>query len=491
MFLRTKILFLFSLLLAGACSGGPAQKRVIGCEEDISGLKVGVVTGSCYDMDLSARGDVEVLRFNTEADQANAIVNGLVDVGVHDEVVFAPDHLKEMGLKVAFKGKESYAAAFGFRKSEKDLLTAYNEFFARATASGVVDSLRAVWLDCDGQYPDPLHVYPNNEPGEPIVVGTAGAVAPVSFRIEQDWFGIESELMYLFGEYLGRPIVFKSLASASIMMSLQTGDIDIMMGCVFVTEERLQRFDFSTPYHYYHCSYFVRDDDAGRSSTSLWQKFKDGINQNLIVEGRWRFITDGLWETIKITLLSILLGSILGIGLCFMSGSKRRWIKQTASLYKAFMERMPMLVLLLIMFYVVFGGAGIGASSIAVIAFGLNFAASAGGVFRTALDSVPRGQTEAGLALGFTRFQTFSGIVLPQAVKKGLPLYTGQCVSLLKGTSIVGYIAIHDLTRASDIIRSRTFDALLPLLVVTILYFLLAWIITWLLKLIFKKTCRV
>ena len=150
MFLRTKILFLFSLLLAVACS--------------------------------------EVLRFNTEADQANAIVNGLVDVGVHDEVVFAPDHLKEMGLKVAFKGKESYPAAFGFRKSEKELLSAYNEFFARATASGVVDSLRAVWLDCDGQYPDPLHVYPNNEPGEPIVVGTAGAVAPVSFRIEQDWF---------------------------------------------------------------------------------------------------------------------------------------------------------------------------------------------------------------------------------------------------------------------------------------------------------------
>lgn len=491
MFRRTTILFLFSLLLTAACSGGAARKPAISCEEDISGLKVGVVTGSCYDMDLSARGDVQVFRFNTETDQANAIMRGQVDVGVHDEVVFSPDKLKDMGLKVAFKGKESYPAAFGFRKTEKELLSAYNEFFAQAVEKGIVDSLSNVWLDCDGDYPDPLHVYSNKGTGKPIVVGTAGGVAPVSFRIDRDWFGIESELMYLFGEYLDRPVVFKSLATTSIMMSLQTGDIDIMMGCVFVTEERLQRFDFSTPYHYYHCSYFVRDENAGHAGGSLWQKLKDGIQQNLIVEDRWRFITDGLWETIKITLLSILLGSILGIGLCFMSGSRRKWIKQTASLYGAFMQRIPMLVLLLIMFYVVFGGAGIGASNIAVIAFGLNFAASAGGVFRTALDSVPFGQTEAGLALGFTRFQTFANIVLPQAVKKGLPLYTGQCVALLKGTSIVGYIAIHDLTRASDLIRSRTFDALLPLLVVTILYFLLAWLIAWLLKLIFKPKRRI
>ena len=124
----------------------------------------------------------------------------------------------------------------------------------------------------------------------------------------------------------------------------------------------------------------------------------------------------------------------------------------------------------------------------AIVAFALNFAAGAGGVFRNALDSVPRGQTEAGLALGFTRLQTFFGIVLPQAVKLGLPMYKGQCVSLLKGTSIVGYIAVHDLTRASDLIRSRTFDAFLPLLVVTVVYFLLAALIGLILNLIFNKS---
>ena len=103
------------------------------------------------------------------------------------------------------------------------------------------------------------------------------------------------------------------------------------------------------------------------------------------------------------------------------------------------------------------------------------------------LGAIPRGQTEAGLALGFTRLQTFFHIVFPQALKRGLPLFQGQCISLLKGTSIVGYIAIQDLTRAGDLIRSRTFDPFIPLLVITVIYFLLAWLIIALLKLAMPK----
>lgn len=491
MYRRLTFAFLFSMLFLGACSGGGEPSHVIESEEDIVGLKVGVVTGSCYDMDLSSRDDVTVCRFNTEVDQAHAISCGIVDVGLHDECVFSPKMLKEEGLKIAFKGKEEYPAAFGFRKDDPGLQSQFNAFLEKAFAAGTIDSLCVVWLENGGVYPDPLKVYPNKGSGKPIYVGTAGAIAPISYRIGNDWFGLESEIAYLFGEYADRPIVYKSLAPASVMMSLETGDIDMMMGCVFVTEERTKRFLFSTPYHYYHSAYFVRDDSAKQSGVSFWQQLREDIHQNLIEEERWRFITDGLLETIKITILSILLGSILGVGICLMSGSRRKWVKKTASIYGAIMQGIPMLVLLLIMFYVVFGDSSLGASFIAIVAFGLNFASGAGGVFRTSLDSVSRGQTEAGLALGFTKLQTFRNIVLPQAVRKGLPLYKGQCIALLKGTSIVGYIAVHDLTRASDLIRSRTFDAFLPLLAVTILYFLLAWLLGWLLNLIFNRSRKI
>ena len=170
-----------------------------------------------------------------------------------------------------------------------------------------------------------------------------------------------------------------------------------------------------------------------------------------------------------------------------MTRSRRIWLQSVAGAYNWLMAGIPMLVLLLILFYVVFAGTPLNATAVAVIAFALNFASGACGVYNSALSAIPIGQTEAGLALGFTRLQTFFHIVFPQALKRGLPLFKGQCIALLKGTAIVGYIAIQDLTRAGDIIRSRTFDALLPLLVVTVIYFILAWLIGLLLNLASPK----
>ena len=109
-------------------------------------------------------------------------------------------------------------------------------------------------------------------------------------------------------------------------------------------------------------------------------------------------------------------------------------------------------------------------------------------MFRSSIESVDKGQTEAGIAMGFTPLKTFLNIVLPQAFKQVLPVYKGELISLVKTTSIVGYIAVQDLTKVGDIIRSRTFDAFFPLLMVAVLYFILSWIFAALLDLIGKKT---
>ena len=106
---------------------------------------------------------------------------------------------------------------------------------------------------------------------------------------------------------------------------------------------------------------------------------------------------------------------------------------------------------------------------VAVIAFGMNFAAYVSEIFRTGIEGVDKGQTEAGIAMGFSRAQTFLHVVLPQTVRRILPVYKGEFISLVKMTSIVGYIAVQDLTKASDIVRSRTFDAFFPLVMVAVL----------------------
>ena len=117
----------------------------------------------------------------------------------------------------------------------------------------------------------------------------------------------------------------------------------------------------------------------------------------------------------------------------------------------------------------------------------MNFGAYVSEMFRSAIENVDKGQTEAGIALGFTPVKTFFYIVMPQAFKQVLPVYKGELVSLVKMTSIVGYIAVQDLTKVGDIIRSRTFDAFFPLIMIAILYFILSWIFATVLDLIGKK----
>jgi polar amino acid transport system substrate-binding protein len=109
-------------------------------------------------------------------------------------------------------------------------------------------------------------------------------------------------------------------------------------------------------------------------------------------------------------------------------------------------------------------------------------------MYRTGIESIDNGQTEAGIAMGFTKVKTFIHIVLPQAARRILPVYKGEIISLVKMTSIVGYIAVQDLTKASDIIRSRTFDAFFPLIMVAVLYFLISWLLMLLLGYIERRT---
>jgi polar amino acid transport system substrate-binding protein len=183
-----------------------------------------------------------------------------------------------------------------------------------------------------------------------------------------------------------------------------------------------------------------------------------------------------LWKTLIITFFAAILGTILGGVVCAMRMNRRMLLNGFAKLYINVMRGTPLLVMLMILFYVVFASSGMSATVVAVITFALNMAAYASEMFRTSIEGVDPGQKEAGVAMGFTKLQTFIYIVMPQALRKVIPVYKGEVISLLKMTSVVGYIAVMDLTKASDIIRSRTFDAFFPLIVVAIIYFILSWL---------------
>lgn len=483
-----KLLLFFLLILSlFSCSGGSEQGIVLQSEADLSGLRVGTVSGSIYDLQLSSRKDITLQLFNSESDLLQALKNRKIDVAVHDEVVFNAVVRKENGIKIALLEEQAFPTAFMMRKDNSELAQTLTAIQERMEADGSMQRLKEYWLT-DRYTQDSAYSHIPAEPsGKPIRVAAATDSSPISFLIDGEWYGIEIDLLRELGRELHRPLEIKRYDSGSCIMAVSSGLADVLCGCIFVTPEREEQFLFSKPYHSYHPAYFVLDTEAGMERESLITGIKNGVRKNILVENRWKFITDGLWETLKISFLAILLGSLLGVGLYAMAHSRRGWMHAFVKLYNGFIAGIPELVLLLILFYVVFARSGVPSDMVAVMAFALFFASGASDIYETSLGAIPHGQTEAGLALGFTRVQTFFHIVLPQAIRRGLPLYRGQCVSLLKGTSIVGYIAIQDLTRAGDIIRSRTFDAVIPLLVVTLIYFLLVWLIGLLLKLATPK----
>ncbi|MEG1772755.1 MAG: amino acid ABC transporter permease [Clostridia bacterium] len=202
----------------------------------------------------------------------------------------------------------------------------------------------------------------------------------------------------------------------------------------------------------------------------------DIFYKTLIEGGSWLTILKGLWVTVEITLLSMVLGTLLAALVCALRLRKGRFPRTVASVYIAVLRGSPVLLLLMIMYYVVFAKSTLSAPLIAVAAYTLNFSAHAAEVMRAALSATDKMQTEAARTLGFSKWQAFRLITLPQAAKIAKPVYQSTIVNLIQWTSVVGYVTITDLTRVINNISSRTMQPLFMLLVGIALYLGLAYL---------------
>jgi His/Glu/Gln/Arg/opine family amino acid ABC transporter permease subunit len=208
------------------------------------------------------------------------------------------------------------------------------------------------------------------------------------------------------------------------------------------------------------------------------QSFKEAFVLNFINENRYMFIINGLFTTIEITFFAIVLGILIGfiVALGKLSSFKIWNVKIfniIASAYVDIIRGTPAVVQLLIIYYIIFGSVDVSKVLIAVIAFGINSGAYVAEIVRAGILAVDKGQMEAGRSLGLSYAATMRYIILPQAIKNILPALGNEFIVLLKETAIAGYIAIEDLTKGGDIIRSRTFDPYMPLLTVALIYLII------------------
>ena len=206
---------------------------------------------------------------------------------------------------------------------------------------------------------------------------------------------------------------------------------------------------------------------------------------NFLDDNRWQFILSGLKNTIIITFFAVLLGIFLGFVIAIVRSThdktgKLKILNVICRVYLTVIRGTPTMVQLLIVFYVIFATIDPGKIVVAIIAFGMNSAAYVAEIVRSGIMSIDQGQFEAGRSLGLNYTQTMIKIILPQAVKNILPALGNELIVLLKETSISGYIGLMDLTRGGDIIRSQTYSALFPLLVVAAIYLVIVCFLTYL-----------
>ena len=210
---------------------------------------------------------------------------------------------------------------------------------------------------------------------------------------------------------------------------------------------------------------------------AFFQKFLDDFQRNFIQENRWKYITEGLKTTLVVTFLALVLGVALGFIVAIVRSTydktgKLKILNFICNIYITVIRGTPVVVQLLIIYYVIFASVNIDKVFVAVMAFGLNSGAYVAEIVRSGIMAVDQGQFEAGRSLGFNYVQTMVYIIMPQAFKNILPALGNEFIVLLKETSVAGYVALQDLTKGGDIIRSRTYSYM-PLIATAIIYLIM------------------
>lgn len=455
--------------------------------QDYNGKKLGVIVGPI--MENAAKQlfpDSEYLLLNGYPDCITALLSRKIDAFLADEPEMISMHAEQPDIDYFHERLAEKDYCFAFRKNDPQsaaLCQELNDFIARSRANGTMQELSDIWMGTDE---DRKIVDMDDLTGVngTVKVVTTSTDMPFSYIKDGKNVGYDIDLVARFCRDRGYALVLGDVDFSGRIPAIQSGQYDFTTD-MNVTPEREEQVLFSAPTSYGAIVLAVRSEDLvaqdvgpdADSKQPSKKSFLDSIRESFIKtfirENRYKLFISGVLTTLKITLLSILFGTFLGFALFMLCRNGNPVANGITRFCMWLVQGMPMVVLLMILYYVIFGSVAIGGGVVAVIGFTLTFGSAVFGLLKMGVGAVDIGQYEAACALGYSHRRTFFRIILPQALPHVLPAYRGEIVSLIKATAIVGYIAVQDLTKIGDIVRSRTYEAFFPLIAVTIIYFAL------------------
>ena len=450
----------------------------------MNGKRIGIQMGTNYDSMVSGSlPDAEKTCYNTPTDLIEALSSGKIDAFPIDEPVLRYIMGETSGMSYIPEYLDTFDLAFGFPKTEtgEKLCEEMSAFLRKIKADGTLAQIDARWFSHD-ENAKPMPDYKNlPAPNGTLIMGMDATYPPFEYMRGSELVGYELEIAALFCEAYGYGLSFSNMSLDALLPSLQSGKCDFLGSGLTITPERAESVRFSEPFYTGGVLLAVpaAPQASGTKGKGLFADIQASFEKTFIREARWKLFIEGVVNTLLITLLSILCGTALGFGVFMLCRNGNRVANGITRFSTWLVQGMPMVVLLMILYYVVFGNVAIDGKLVATIGFTLTFGAAVLGMLKMGVGAVDRGQYEAAWALGYSNTRTFFRIILPQALPHVMPAYRGEIISIIKATAVVGYIAVQDLTKMGDIIRSRTYEAFFPLIAVTIIYFVLEGILNF------------
>ena len=446
--------------------------------EELNGKTISMLTGAPFeDMISSKVSNVKEFTYYTSvADMMLGVKSHKTDAGLMNNAVaeLAVNKDSELALFPENLGETSFGIAFtkGYDQLG-DWQAAYDKI-----PQETKDDLWKKWTGSD----DSIKTIPEQDwPGKAGTVNVAACdtLEPMSYVGQGgQLIGFDVEMILLMAKEMDVHVEFTGMDFAAALASVESGKSDMACGSIVVTEERKEKMDFV---EYYPAAFvlIVRAGGENAPDTTFFGGLKSSFNKTFVREDRYKLFISGILTTILITVLSIIFGTVLGFFVYMLCRNGNKVANGFAKVFVWLIQGMPVVVLLMILYYIIFAKSEISGAAVSVIAFTLVFGSGVFGMLKSGVGAIDKGQTEAAYALGYSDLKAFFRIIFPQAVPHFLPAYKGEVVSLVKATAIVGYIAVQDLTKMGDIVRGRTYEAFFPLIAVAVIYFVLGALLTF------------
>lgn len=469
------VLILSILCCLFGCSNDEYEQKYFSIDE-IKGKTFATWPGCSYEVFINGplESNNEIVYANLSSDLIDIVKNEKADGFVMSRS-FYQYHAKDVsGISIldGNVGHVEIAALLSNTEMAKKITPELNEYFKKIAADGTLSKIQEKWLNHEG---DLVVDFSGLDPNNPnINIGYALEEPPYGYKMNDKVCGIDIDIFVGFCKEYGYYPIFVDSDYDAIVPMVQTGRLDIGMSGYNIEESKKANIIYSDPY-------IVDDVIVGVKSPSEKVSVLDSLSKSFyrsfIENDRYLDYLKGIGVTMYITLFVVIIGTLLAFVLYILKQNGYTFIDKIVDCVDLILGRIPEIVLLLFLYYVVFAKSSFSAKTISAICLTIIFTVNVYSDINTAIMTIDKSQIEAASSLGFSKIDIFIKIIFPQVFEVFMANYEGEVISTLLESSVSGYISVVDLTRAGDIVRSTTYESFLPLIIVAIFYFVISSLI--------------